>query len=198
MPKIIAIAGASGSGKTTLAQELRATLSAARAALISFDSYYRPLTHLSWEERARVNFDHPDSLEVSLLEQQLMMLKQGQAIDVPSYDFSQHDRIGSSRLIEPRQYVIVEGILALSFPKLRPVYSLAVFVDTPQHICYQRRLARDVSDRGRTPESVKLQWNESVEPMFKQYCAPSKSYAELVCCGLSDVKLGVKRILERL
>jgi uridine kinase len=195
-PVVIGIAGCSGSGKTSLAQELARELEGTHFHL---DHYYRDLSHLSYEERCRENFDHPDALESGLLVTHIRQLAAGHSIARPQYDFSRHSRVPDAAVTvyEPH-FLLVDGILALHYPALRRLYDLSVYVDTPDDICYQRRLARDVQDRGRTPECVEQHYAETVRPMAEQFVRPSAQYADLIVDGTSSFDWSVEQVLSAL
>lgn len=192
-PVIIAVAGCSGSGKTTLARELARSL---KGAHFHVDSYYRDLKHLSYEERCQQDFDHPDSLESELLVEHISQLAQGYSIEKPIYDFCTHSRVqGKTELIKPERFLLVDGILALHYEALRPHYSLKVYVDTPDSVCYERRFARDVCERGRTPESVAEQYAATVRPMAEKFVRPSAAYADIVVDGTSSIDWSVEEVM---
>jgi uridine kinase len=195
-PVILAIAGCSGSGKTTLADELARELEGTHFPL---DHYYRDLSHMSAEERCRQNFDHPDQLESELLIAHVKELTEGRTIQYPQYDFSSHTRVrDTTTRLEVDHLLIVDGIFALHYEGLRALYDLSVYVDAPDEICYQRRLRRDICDRGRTPESVALHYAETVRPMAEQYVRPSAQYADLVVDGTASLDWSVEMVLGRL
>lgn len=179
-PLIIGIAGGSGSGKTTIARSIVDAIGEERVTLIQHDAYYRRQTHLSLEDRARVNYDHPDSLETDLLVSHLEQMIAGKAVEIPVYDFTVHDRSEEALPIEPRPVVIVEGILVLFEPALRRLMDLKVFVDTDADLRIARRWARDMEERGRTFESVREQYLSTVRPMHLQFVEPTKRYADMV------------------
>ncbi|MEY4668079.1 MAG: hypothetical protein RL518_778 [Pseudomonadota bacterium] len=184
--RIISVAGGTASGKTTLARDLHRLGGSERVQVIPLDSYYQDQVHLSVEERALRNYDHPDAFETKLLRHHLDALRNGHPVDTPIYNFALHCRYQDKvQRVEPVDIVIVEGILALHYPELREVYSYSVFVDTDDDLRFQRRLKRDVSERGRTEESVHAQWNSTVHPMHTQYCAPTRSLAVEVMTGES-------------
>ncbi len=180
MSTLIGICGGSGSGKTTLATSLQRWFGPDRAAVISLDSYYRDLSNLSLEERALVNFDHPDSLDEQLLVEQLDAIGNGGEIAVPVYDFTTHTRSADIAIVEPLEVVIVEGILLFAFEEVRSKLDLLVFRQCPEPIRADRREARDVNQRGRTPESVRSQWAATVLPMHTEYVEPHQSHADVI------------------
>ena len=178
---VIGIAGGSGSGKTTVAEKVYDSIKdLTSVVVIKLDDYYKDLTHLSFEERTKVNFDHPDSLDFDLLVEDVRKLKNGHAIDKPTYDFVSHNRSSLREIIEPVQIVIVEGILALSDERLRELFDIKIFVDTPDDIRFIRRLRRDNIQRGRSTESVINQYLATVRPMHHQFVEPSKRYADII------------------
>lgn len=178
-PLFIGLAGGSGSGKTTIAEELVDRL-AGRVALLHHDAYYRHMDDLSFEERTRVNYDHPKSLETELLIKHLEDLRTGIAIEHPVYDFATHLRSADTVRVEPAPVVVVEGILVLSEPELRSELDLKIFVDTDPDLRLARRLERDISERGRTVESVINQYFATVRPMHIEFVDPSRRYADLI------------------
>src|SRR5260221_728004 len=174
---LIGIAGPSGSGKTALARRLAL---ATHAPLVSLDSYYRDLSHLQPEQRARTNFDEPASLEETLLFEQMRAMADGRAVAVPHYDFSTHTRVAGADLIQPGELVVVEGLLLLYWRELRDLLTVRVYVDLEDEACLARRAARDIRERGRTPECVQRQYDNVVRPMAEQYIWPTKRHADLV------------------
>jgi uridine kinase len=179
-PLIIGIAGGSGSGKTTIAHALAEQIGEDNCAHILHDAYYRDLSDMAMEDRARVNYDHPDSLETELLVEHLHALMHGAAVEVPIYDFAVHNRSAEVDHVAPRPVVLVEGVLALAEATLREVMDLKIFVDTDSDLRFMRRLERDLNDRGRTRESVYEQYLATVRPMHMEFVEPSKAYADLV------------------
>jgi uridine kinase len=177
---VIGIAGGTGSGKTTIADYILETVGPEKIAFLPHDAYYLELHHLSQEERAKVNFDHPSSLETELLIEHIQLLKAGQSIELPHYDFRTHTRTGETTKIEPQQILIVEGILIFAEPELRKLFDLKIYVDTDADIRFIRRLRRDIEDRGRTTESVIDQYLDTVRPMHLEFVEPSKRYADVI------------------
>jgi len=175
---MIGIAGGSGSGKTTIAAAVVTALSG--VVLIEHDAYYRHRPELSLDERTKVNYDHPASLETELLIEHLRMLSKGTAIDVPTYDFASHLRAARTDRLEPAAVVVVEGILVLADSDLREQFALKIYVDTGPDIRLARRLSRDIEERGRTTASVLEQYFEFVRPMHLEFVEPSKRYADLI------------------
>ena len=176
---VIGIAGGTGSGKTTLMKRLVERFGDV-VSVLSHDNYYRRLDHLAFEERCKVNYDEPNALETELMGQHLQQLREGKGIDCPVYDFSQHNRSDETVHIEPRQVIIVEGILIFENEQLRNLMDIRIFVDTDADIRLCRRIKRDVNKRGRSMESVIEQYQTTVKPMHEKYVEPSKKYAHIV------------------
>ncbi|KHN91131.1 uridine kinase [Pectobacterium actinidiae] len=181
---IIGISGASASGKSlissTLYRELRDQVGDQHIGVISEDSYYKDQSHLTMEERVKTNYDHPSSMDHSLLLKHLQMLKAGQAIEVPQYSYVEHTRKQETVHIELKKVIILEGILLLTDARLRSEMNFSIFVDTPLDICLLRRMRRDVNERGRSMDSVMEQYQKTVRPMFLQFIEPSKQYADII------------------
>jgi uridine kinase len=195
-PVVIAIAGTSGSGKTTLAAQLARMLG---GLLFSFDSYYVDLSHLPPEERARQNFDDPALIESSLLAKHVAALARGETIARPRYDFSRHVRIpGQTDPVRSGAYLLVEGLFALYYAELLPLYQLRVYVDTPDDVSLARRLRRDVEERGRSPESVRRQYDATVRPSSMRYVRPSAAHADLILDGTEALDWKIERVLAAL
>jgi uridine kinase len=190
-PIVVAIAGGSGSGKTTLARAIHKEMGDANVVYINHDSYYRDISHLSMEERAECNFDHPDSLETSLLVEHIKDLKANKAVRIPKYDYSTHSRVyADSHEAQPRPIILVEGILILSDPALYNLFDVKIFVDTDDDIRLIRRMNRDVAERGRSVQSVVQQYLKTVQPMHQQFVVPSKRNADIIVPeGLNSVAL---------
>jgi uridine kinase len=195
-PHIVGIAGPSSSGKTELARRLAEALPG--TAIVSLDSYYRSWNHLSLHEREQLNFDHPDALDGELLKEHLQALAEGRAFEEPSYLFAHHTRGPGTRRIEPSEFVIVEGLFVLCWPELRAILNTTVFVETAPEVCYQRRLARDVAKRGRTPEFVRQQYERTVRPGAEQFVFPSRRHADLVVSGERPLSESVGTVLAAL
>jgi uridine kinase len=179
-PLVIAIAGGSGSGKTTVASEILKRVGGDRIAYLPHDAYYRDLKDLPPNQRASINFDHPNSLETSLLSEHIKQLKNGEPVDLPLYDFTTHTRTKQTIRIEPQKVVIVEGILIFAEQSLRELFDIKIFVDTDPDLRFIRRLHRDITERGRTTESVIKQYLNTVRPMHLEFVEPSKRYADVI------------------
>ena len=199
---IIGVAGGSGSGKTTVSQEILRRVGAERIAFIQHDSYYRDQSHLPVEQRARLNYDHPDILETGLLVSHLQQLQAGQPVDIPLYDFTTHTRRKETRRVEPKRVILVEGILIFVEPALRKMFDVRIWVDTDADVRFIRRLRRDIAERGRTVESVIEQYEATVRPMHLEFAEPSKRYADLIIPqgghNIVAMDMVVARILEML
>lgn len=177
---IIGICGGSGSGKSTLASSIAEELGDDRVAVVPFDAYYRDLGHLSPTERVATNFDHPSSLDVDLYARHLDALRLGQAVGIPEYDFASHTRTGDHQVCEARPVIIAEGILLLAEAEIRSRLDLCVFLDVPEGVRFERRLARDTVERGRAPDDVRRQFDSSVAPMHDRFVQPYGTEADLV------------------
>ena len=176
---VIGIAGGTGSGKTTLMNNLIAQF-AGNVTVLSHDNYYKRHDEMTYEERCLLNYDEPAALETELLVEHLQQLRSGVAIEQPVYDFTQHNRSNETVRIEPKQVIIVEGILIFENKELRDLMDIKIFVDTDADVRLCRRIQRDVTKRGRTLESVLHQYQQTVKPMHEKYVEPSKKYADLV------------------
>jgi uridine kinase len=179
-PIVIGVAGGSGSGKTTVVRRIINSIGDDQVAVLDHDRYYRDRNDLRFEERAALNYDHPDALETDLMVQHVLQLKAGRAVEVPSYDFTRYARLATPETIPARRAIIVEGILIFTDAALRSLMDIKVFVDTDADTRFIRRLVRDVADRGRTVESVIEQYQSSVKPMHLEFVEPSKRYADLI------------------
>jgi len=179
-PLVIGIAGGSGSGKTTVAESILSRVGRDRIAFLQHDSYYKDLSGLPPVQRAQINFDHPDSLETDLLTQHIASLRDGKPVSVPIYDFSTDRRTDKTFTVEPRNVILVEGILIFVEPELRKMFDVKIFVDTDADLRFIRRLERDISERGRTTESVIKQYQSTVRPMHLEFVEPSKRYADVI------------------
>ncbi|MGI2025880.1 uridine kinase [Endozoicomonas sp. GU-1] len=177
---LVGIAGASASGKSLLAETLVEELQSEHLCVISEDSYYKDQTHLSMEERVRTNYDHPESMDHDLMLEQMIKLKNGQEIEVPLYDYSQHNRRTDTRKVNPARVVIYEGILLFTNPEIREAFDLRFFMDTPLDMCLIRRMKRDILSRGRDVDSVIKQYLETVRPMYMQFIEPARQHADLI------------------
>jgi uridine kinase len=190
---LIGIAGPSGAGKSFLAEHLGHALI---APVLSLDHYYRDLSHLPYDVRAQSNFDDPAALEDDMLISQVRELGEGHSVAIPVYDFEQHTRNGETRLFVPGRYVIIEGIFTLYWPELRTLLGTGVYVEANEKLCLERRLERDVRERGRTPESVFEQVRSSVLPMMRRYVQPTRDHADIVVSGSVKIEESVRMVME--
>ena len=177
---VVGVAGGSGSGKTTVVRKIVESVGASHVTVLEHDRYYRDRPDLRLEERAALNWDHPDSLETDLMVRHVRDLRQGHTIDVPRYDFARYAREEASERVSPRRTIIVEGILIFADPDLRRLMDVRVFVDTDDDIRFIRRLERDTTERGRTMRSVIDQYLGTVKPMHRDFVEPSKRYADVI------------------
>jgi uridine kinase len=177
---VIGVAGGSGSGKTTVVRRIVDSLGSEHVTLLDHDRYYRDRNDLRLEERAALNYDHPDSLETDLLVRHVRDLKAGSSVEAPRYDFTRHARLTEKDTLQPRRALIVEGILIFTDSALRELMDIKVFVDTDSDTRFIRRLQRDVAERGRTMESVIDQYQSTVKPMHREFVEPSKRYADVI------------------
>lgn len=179
-PLVIGVAGGSGSGKSTVVREIVRGVSPEAVSQVHHDAYYRDFDHLSADERAGINFDHPDALETELLVRHLDALRAGVPIEMPVYDFRSHTRRPETIPVRPTRIVLVDGILVLAEAELRDRMDIRVFVDTDPDIRLIRRLRRDVAERGRSVESVLAQYETTVRPMHRDFVEPSKRWADII------------------
>lgn len=195
-PVVLGIAGCSGSGKTTLAAELAHALGGIHFHL---DNYYRDLSHMPHSQRILQNFDDPSMIESPLLASHVAALARGEAIERPRYDFSTYTRVvGRTERVAPGAFLVVEGLFALYYSELLPLYNLRVYVDTPDELCFERRMKRDIEQRGRTPESVRQQYEATVRPSSIAFVRPSAVNADLQVDGTGALDWKVERVLAEL
>lgn len=190
---IIGIAGGTGSGKSTFTNRLKAYFGD-RITVMYHDNYYRPHDDLPFEERQKINYDHPDSLETDLLIEHLKALREGKAIDCPTYDFAHHTRAKKIVRVEPSRVIIVEGILILQDPRLRDLFDIKIFVEADADERILRRVTRDIKERGRSLENIMEQYLTTVKPMHYLYVEPTKTVADLILnSGLNDVAFDIMK-----
>lgn len=205
---IIGIAGASASGKSLIAntifQELKDKVGDEHIGVITEDRYYRDQSHLTLDERLKTNYDHPQALDHDLLCQHLQALIDGKPVDIPTYSYAEHTRMAETSTMMPKKVIILEGILLLTDARLRQLMHASIFMDTPLDICLMRRLQRDISERGRTIESVIEQYQKTVRPMFLQFIEPSKQYADIIVprggknrIAIDVLKAHISRLLKK-
>lgn len=177
---IIGIAGGTGSGKTTVVQQIVEELPADEVCIISQDSYYKDTSHLSLEERVKINFDHPQAIDFDLLVNHLKDLKKGNSFEQPVYSFVDHNRTGKTVTTHPRQVVIVEGILILTHPDIRELFDIKIFVHADSDERLIRRLKRDIAERGRDLDEVLNRYQTTLKPMHQQFIEPTKEFADII------------------
>ena len=195
-PHIIGIAGPSSSGKSELAKQLVEKLPG--TAIVGLDSYYRGMEEIPLAARKKVNFDHPDALDWELLHEHLQAIAAGRAFEEPVYSFADYARTAQTRRIEPSEFLIVEGLFVLYWPELRAMLDTKVYVQTDAAVCFGRRLARDVAERGRTPESVREQYERTVRPSAEWFVFPCMRYADLVVSGEAPFDQSTAAVLQAL
>lgn len=200
MGKLILIAGASGSGKSQFASKLVSHIlgRATRVVDYSFDNYYHELSHLQVEERAKLNFDHPDSLDFALARTHLNDGLQGNHFELPQYCFETHTRKANGTPITPAHIFVCEGILALHDSSIRQLAEVSIFIETPLELCLERRIERDVKERGRTKASVVKQWHSQVLPMYEQFVLPSKNTANFIISGEVPFDMQLEKVQSAL
>ena len=188
---IIGIAGGSGSGKTTVVKQIVKAPPPHCAAVVPLDSYYNDTTGLTPEERKQINFDHPDAFDWKLLTEQIKKLKNGEAIEQPTYSYIESNRLKETVHVEPKPVIIIEGIMALHYKKLRDMMDLKIFVDTDSDVRLMRNIRRDVVERGRTVDMVLEHYETAVKPMHEQFIEPTKKFADIIIPSGVDNKTGI-------
>ena len=195
-PTVLGVAGCSGSGKTTLANEMARML---RGLRFHLDDYYLDLGHMPLEERVKQNFDDPAMIEAPLLAEHIAALARGDTIDRPVYDFATYTRRpGRTERVTSGPFLIIEGIFALHFKELLPLYQLSIYVDTPDALCFERRMKRDIDERGRSEESVRYQWEYRVRPSSEAFVRPSAENADVVVDGCGNLDWKVERVMSEM
>ena len=194
----LGIAGGTGSGKTFIVDNLLSIYNSNNISVINLDSYYKDLSHMGHQDRVKQNFDHPDSIDIDLIISHLKQISDGNDVDIPIYDFSNHIRLKTTKTISQSNVIIVEGIFALHYMQLRKLYTLNVFIETSEDIRFQRRLSRDTKERGRTISSIKDQFESTVLPMHKKFIGPSKQFADLIIDGNSNIINIIRSIKEKI
>lgn len=194
---IIGISGASASGKSLLSKMIVQEVGSDKVVIIAEDSYYKDQKHMPFEERLKTNYDHPDAFDHCLLLEHLQMLRRGESISLPIYDYSQHCRSDKTRTISKAHIVVLEGIMLFVDPKLREAMDIRLFVDTPLDICLLRRLKRDLLERGRTIDSILTQYEQTVRPMYMQFIEPAKRHADLIIPEGGENKIAIDMITAK-
>lgn len=195
---IIGIGGGTGSGKTTLSKRIIETVGSHNVLIIEQDSYYKDLVEMPLDERRQANFDHPESVDLALLAEHLRKLKSGEGVDIPIYDFRTHTRSAEINRAEPKPVIILEGILIYADKAVASQIDVKIFVDTPDDIRFIRRLQRDISERGRTAESVIAQYFATVRPMHAQFVEPSRRRADLILPEHGNWEVGIDFLCSRI
>ncbi len=193
----IGIAGGSGSGKTTIAQKIIEVVGADRISFLEMDCYYRSLSHLPKEERAKTNFDHPSSLDMELFVKHIKMLKEGIDVEKPQYDFVNHTRKNTATKVTAHPVVILEGILLYENAELRDQIDIKTYVETPSDIRFIRRLMRDINERGRNPESVVGQYYNTVRPMHMSFVEPTREHADIIIPWQGYNEVAIDMVISR-
>ena len=197
-PIFIGITGGTGSGKSTIAKEIYRQFGEECIAMIEQDSYYKDQSHLSMDDRVKTNYDHPNAFDNNLLVSHLESLLNGPCIQKPSYDFSIHNRIEDTTKVEPKEIVIVEGILILEDPRIRELLDIKIYVDTDADVRIIRRMVRDINERGRTIESVINQYLNVVKPMHNQFTEPTKKFADIIIPEGGHNKVAIDIIVAKI
>lgn len=195
---IIGISGGTGSGKTTVAQKIINSVGAENVVFLQQDSYYRNLGDMPLELRHKVNYDHPDAFDTELMTNHLAALRAGLHIEQPIYDYATHSRKPETIHVEPREVIIVEGILVFNNPDLRNLMDMKIFVDTDADIRFIRRLHRDLNERGRSAESIIEQYINTVRPMHMQFVEPSKRYADVIIPEGGNNQVGIDLVTGKI
>jgi len=195
---VIGLAGGTGSGKTTVARNILGRLALDSITVFQQDAYYRDLTDLQPAQRTTRNFDHPDSIEIELFVSHLQELRDGRPIEQPVYDFTRHARTDRTTRVEPRDVILTEGILLFHFPEVRRLLDVKIYVDTPPDIRLLRRFRRDISERGRTFESVSEQYVRTVRPMHEEFVEPSKRFADVIIPEGGENEIAIDMIASRI
>lgn len=196
-PILIGIAGGTGSGKSTVASEIYKCIPDESIAIIEQDSYYNDQSHLTFEERVKTNYDHPNAFDTKLLMQHLSDLTEGKAIEKPIYDFEKHNRKKETIRVESKDIIILEGIMILAEPELRDMLDIKIFVDTDADLRIIRRIQRDIEERGRTIDSVINQYVNVVRPMHLQFVEPNKRYADIIIPEGGYNKVAIDIVIAR-
>jgi len=190
---VVGLGGPSGTGKSKVAKAVAARLD---AHILSMEVYSAPMNHLPLPERSRQNYDAPNAIDVQLLEQNLRDLVAGQAIEAPIYDFAEHMRLSRRENVRPKTLLIVEGILALHLDQLRPYYDLAIYLEAPDKVCFHRREVRDITERQRSLEMIRWQYENTVLPAARAYAIPSKRHADVVVNTEADFETVQNRVYD--
>lgn len=194
----IGVYGGTGSGKTTIVSKIVSEFPTNEIQVISQDSYYKDTSHLTFDERCALNFDHPDAIDFPLLYQHVNSLKNGENIEQPVYSFETHNRTKETVTVVPKKILIIEGILILNYPKLRSLFDLKIFIDADSDMRMERRVSRDISERGRTPEEVLNRYLNTLKPMHKQFIEPMKVHADITLENHQNTPLNLSELIDKI
>jgi uridine kinase len=194
----IGVYGGTGSGKTTIVSQIVSEFPTSEIQVISQDSYYKDTSHLTFDERCAINFDHPDAIDFPLLYQHVNSLKNGENIEQPVYSFETHNRTKETVTVVPKKILIIEGILILNYPKLRSLFDLKIFIDADSDMRMERRVSRDISERGRTPEEVLNRYLNTLKPMHKQFIEPMKVHADITLENHQNTPLNLSELIDKI
>mgnify|MGYP001626562796 CR=1 FL=1 len=195
---IIGVFGGTGSGKTTIVNQIVSDFNASDIQVISQDAYYKDNSNITYEARCLLNFDHPEAIDFELLYQHLSALKNGETIEQPVYNFKTHNRTDKTLEISPKKILILEGILIMNYPKLRSLLDLKVFIDTNTDMRMERRVNRDISERGRTPKEVMDRYLNTLKPMHDQFIEPMKIHAEMVIENHENASINLNMLIAKI
>ena len=194
----IGVYGGTGSGKTTIVSKIVSEFPTNEIQVISQDSYYKDTSHLTFEERCALNFDHPDAIDFPLLYQHVNSLKKGDNIEQPVYSFETHNRTKETVTVVSKKILIIEGILILNYPKLRSLFDLKIYIDADSDMRMERRVSRDISERGRTPEEVLNRYLNTLKPMHKQFIEPMKVHADITLENHQNTPLNLSELIDKI
>ena len=194
----IGVYGGTGSGKTTIVSQIVSEFPTSEIQVISQDSYYKDTSHLTFDERCAINFDHPDAIDFPLLYQHVNSLKNGENIEQPVYSFETHNRTKETVTVVPKKILIIEGILILNYPKLRSLFDLKIYIDADSDMRMERRVSRDISERGRTPEEVLNRYLNTLKPMHKQFIEPMKVHADITLENHQNTPLNLSELIDKI
>jgi len=194
----IGVYGGTGSGKTTIVSQIVSEFPTSEIQVISQDSYYKDTSHLNFDERCALNFDHPDAIDFPLLYQHVNSLKNGENIEQPVYSFETHNRTKETVTVVPKKILIIEGILILNYPKLRSLFDLKIFIDADSDMRMERRVSRDISERGRTTEEVLNRYLNNLKPMHKQFIEPMKVHADITLENHQNTPLNLSELIDKI
>ena len=194
----IGVYGGTGSGKTTIVSQIVSEFPTSEIQVISQDSYYKDTSNLNFDERCALNFDHPDAIDFPLLYQHVNSLKNGENIEQPVYSFETHNRTKETVTVVPKKILIIEGILILNYPKLRSLFDLKIYIDADSDMRMERRVSRDISERGRTPEEVLNRYLNTLKPMHKQFIEPMKVHADITLENHQNTPLNLSELIDKI